>query len=288
MPLALLLLAILLLGVSAGALGSMLGLGGGLVIVPGLVLFFDVPVPLAIAASLVSIIATSAGSASRYAAKGLLHLRLGFFLEVGTALGGLTGAALTASVLQSGAGTKVLVLAFSFVAVSAAYLLYRDLRRGEFVPPPPDPLADRWRLHGTLPADSGQPARPFRVGRVREGLALSFVAGLASGLLGIGGGTYKVPAMSGVMGVPIKMATATSSLMIGVTATAGALVYLVHGDVLPLFAAPVAVGTLLGSHVGTSLHARTTSVGLRWIFLVVLMAAAFLMAARAILGVPWA
>lgn len=272
--------ALLLIAVGAGFLGSMLGLGGGLVIVPALVLLFGVDVHLAVATSLVSVIATSAGSASRYAGQGLLHLRLGFFLEVATALGGLLGAVLTALVLVGSTGDNILFVVFAVVAISAAVLIARDLRRGGVATPPADPLADRWRLHATLPATPTSPERPFRVGRVKQGMGLSFVAGVASGLLGIGGGLYKVPAMTGVMGVPMKMASATSSMMIGVTATAGALVFLFQGDVVPLLTAPVAVGTLTGSFVGTRIHTTASSSTLRLIFVGVLIAAAVLMVLR--------
>ncbi|MDE1819803.1 MAG: sulfite exporter TauE/SafE family protein [Euryarchaeota archaeon] len=280
LPLVLLLLGIFLLAVGAGVLGSMLGLGGGMVIVPGLVLLFGVDVHWAIATSLVSVIATSAGSASRYARKGLLHLRLGFFLEVATVVGGLVGAVLTAAVLIGPVGTEVLLFLFAVVASSASFLLLRDLRRGGVAEQPRDPLADRWRLHATLPADGPSPSRAFRVGHVREGLSLSFVAGLSSGLLGIGGGLYKVPAMTAVMGVPMKMASATSSLMIGVTAASGALVFLLHGEVAPLITAPVAVGTLAGTQVGTHVHAVASSRALRIIFLVAILAAVALMILR--------
>ena len=280
LSLALVLLGILLLALGAGVLGSLLGLGGGLVIVPGLVLLFGVDVHFAVACSLISVIATSAGSASRYASRGLLHLRLGFFLEIATAVGALFGAFLTAFVLLGPAGSEVLYVAFAAVCVSAMALLYRDLRRGQDPAPPPDPLADRWRLHGVAPPEGGLGATPFRVGRVRTGMALAFVAGCASGLLGIGGGIYKVPAMTSVMGVPIKVASATSSLMIGVTAVAGALVYLAQGDVLPLIVAPVAVGTLGGTFLGTRLHALASTRTLKLAFILVLLAAALIMVLR--------
>lgn len=275
-----LLFSLLLIAIGAGMLGSLLGLGGGLIIVPALVLLFGVDVHLAIASSLISVIATSAGSASRYAQQGLLHLRLGFFLEVATALGGLLGAVLTALVLVGAQGDDVLFVIFAVVAISAALLIVRDLRKGGVTTPPHDPLADRWRLQATLPATPTSAPRPFRVGHVREGLGLSFVAGVASGLLGIGGGLYKVPAMTGLMGVPMKMASATSSMMIGVTATAGALVFLMQGDVVPVLTAPIAVGTLAGSLVGARIHTSASPATLRLVFVVVLIAAAVLMVLR--------
>jgi uncharacterized protein len=277
LPLAILLLSLLLIAVGAGFLGALLGLGGGLIIVPALVLVFGVDVHLAVASSLVSVIATSSGSASRYARQGLIHLRLGFFLEIATALGGLTGAILTALVLVGSTGTDILFGVFAFVAVSAAVLIVRDLRHGGVTTPPPDPLADRWRLHAVLPATPTSPERQVRVGRVREGMAMSLAAGLASGLLGIGGGLYKVPAMTGLMGVPMKMASATSSMMIGITATSGAIVFLLLGDVVPLLTAPIAIGTLLGTLAGTRVHTVARASTLRLVFVAVLIGAAVLM-----------
>lgn len=277
MLLILILLSLLLIAAGAGVLGALLGLGGGLVIVPALVLIYNVDVHLAIATSLISVIATSAGSASRYAQQGLIHLRLGFLLEVATVIGGLCGAVLTSSVLVGPAGTDVLFVIFAGVTTSAALLLIRDLRAGKIHAPPHDPLADRWRLNATMPATGSAPERSFEVGHVKAGMGLSFVAGISSGLLGIGGGLYKVPAMNGVMGVPMKMASSTSSMMIGVTATAGALVFLLQGDVVPLLTAPVAVGTLTGTLLGTRLHTSVSSARIRLLFVIVMLAAALLM-----------
>lgn len=281
------LVEIFLIAIGAGTLGALLGLGGGLVIVPALVLLFDIDVRVAIACSLLSVIATSAGSSSRYAKQGLIHLRLGFFLEVATIVGSVLGAVLTAVLLTGTTGEEVLYAVFAAVAVSAAVLLLRSPHGKDRVAPRPDPLADRWRLHGRFPAQGDRPGFSFRVGRVREGLGLSFVAGVASGMLGIGGGLYKVPAMAGAMGVPMKMASATSSLMIGVTAAGGAIVYLLQGDVSPWLVAPIALGTLVGSVLGARSQAYATSRELRLLFVVVILIEAAVMIAHG-LGVSWA
>jgi uncharacterized protein len=277
-PIAVALLFLFLVAIGAGTMGSMLGLGGGLVLVPALVLVFGIDVHLAIAASLVSVVATSTGAASVQVESGFTNPRLGMFLESATALGGLAGAALAVTLLA----THGQILIGIFIAVVLVAAAYMYLHRGRDVDPDPphDRWADRLRLGGaSLDPDRGAMVE-YRVTGTGLGLAISGLAGLASGLLGIGGGLFKVPAMNSVMNVPIRVASATSTFMIGVTAAAGALVYLFAGDVGILITAPTAVGTVLGSQVGSELRPRATSRLLKDVFVAVLVFAACSMGAQ--------
>jgi uncharacterized membrane protein YfcA len=259
----------------------MLGLGGGLFIVPGLVVLFGVDIHLAAAASLVSTIATSCGAASTHVEDGLTDLRLGMFLETSTALGGLAGALIAVTVLASRA--SILIFGFIPVVLAGAFLMYT--RGGADVEPNPphDALADRLGLSGTYPRRSGE-RLPYRVTRTGAGLALVGLSGLGSGLLGIGGGLFNVPAMHSIMNVPMRVASATSIFMIGVTAAAGAVVYLAAGDVALAIVGPVVIGILAGSLIGTRLQAKASAKGLRGVFVGVLVLAAALMFVR---GAGW-
>lgn len=217
----------------AGLFGSLVGVGGGIIVVPVLTLVLDVPIHYAIGASIVSVIATSSGAASSYVRKGMANLRVAMFLEVATAAGAIAGA-----LLAGLAPEKVLYIAFGTVLVYTALSMIRKRKANRV--PAPDPLADRLRLHGSYYDEAEKQEIHYRVGRTKLGFGVSGIAGLMSGLLGIGGGAIKVPAMNLAMGIPLKVCTATSNFMIGVTAAASATVYFLRGDVLPFVAAPVA------------------------------------------------
>jgi hypothetical protein len=273
---------ILALAFAAGLLGALLGLGGGLIIVPGLVILFGIDVHLAIAASLVSIIANSSGSASRYARQGQINLRLGMFLEIATAAGGVIGAVLTTTLLTGSTGTTILLVSFVPVTLAAAILLRRNIGRHVAQTAETDPLAERWRLSGSFRDNVTGETVEYKVLATKKGLMASLGAGLISGLIGIGGGIFKVPAMNVFMRVPMKVASATSSLMIGVTAGGGALIFLLRGYIAPLLVAPVAIGALAGSFTGTLVHSRSSSDTLKTLFVMVLIAAAIIMALKAV------
>jgi uncharacterized protein len=256
--------------VLAGLLGSLLGLGGGVVVVPVLTLVFHVDIRLAIGASVISVIATSSGAAAAYVRDRIVNLRVGMFLEIGTTLGAVTGAFLAGVV-----GTGVLYVVFGLVLGSTAARMLARRREVEPSPVPvPDAWADRLRLHSSFYDTAEGRQVPYRVSRTPVGLGLMYVAGVVSGLLGIGSGALKVPAMDLAMGLPMKVSTATSNFMIGVTAAASAGVYLLHGDVDPYMAAPVAVGVLVGAAVGSRVLPHVRSEALRVVFVAVLFAVA--------------
>jgi uncharacterized membrane protein YfcA len=221
----------------------------------------------AIACSIVSVIATSSGAAASYLGERITNMRLGMVLEVATVIGAITGAGLAAWV--SG---RSLFLLFAILLAYTAWSMLRP--KGQAVEAPADPMADALRLHGSFYDRSLGREVSYRVSRTRLGLAASLLAGLASGLLGIGGGVLKVPVMNLAMGVPIKACTATSNFMIGVTAAASAAVYLMRGEVLPFVAAPVAIGVLFGARTGAGLLGGIKNRSIKIAFVVVLVISA--------------
>lgn len=249
----------------AGLLGSLSGLGGGVVIVPLLTLGFGVDIRYAIGASLVSVIATSSGAASAYVREGYSNIRIGMLLEIATTLGALGGALLAMTV-----PTGTVAVIFGLVLLASAYLSSRP--RAEFSAGRADPLAARLRLDGSYPTEHGP--ETYRVRRVPLGFAIMAVAGALSGLLGIGSGAVKVLALDQAMGLPFKVSSTTSNFMIGVTAAASAGVYLHRGYLDPGLALPVMLGGLLGATIGARLLTTVRTTWLRRIFIVVLVALA--------------
>ena len=242
----------------AGFLGALTGLGGGVVLVPLLTLFFKVDIRYAIGASLVSVIATSSGAAAAYVKEGFSNIRIGMFLEIATTLGALLGAFLATKVPAA-----AIAIIFGLVLVYSAYLSKRPRGKplGEETP---DPLATRLRLNGSFPTPEG--IRNYCVRRVPAGFSLMFGAGALSGLLGIGSGAVKVLAMDQAMKIPFKVSTTTSNFMIGVTAAASAGVYLSRGYIDPGLAMPVMLGVLAGSVVGTRVLMKAETKVLRMVF----------------------
>jgi uncharacterized protein len=253
---------------AAGLLGSLTGLGGGVIIVPLLTLGFGVDIRYAVGASLVSVIATSSGAAAAYVKEGFTNLRIGMFLEIATTIGALAGAALATRL-----SADTVAVVFGLVLAASAYQAGRPRLPSER-PARPNPLAARLRLDGSYPGPDGPVA--YYVTGVPGGFALMFVAGTLSGLLGIGSGALKVLAMDQVMRIPFKVSTTTSNFMIGVTAAASAGVYLNRGYVDPGLAMPVMLGVLPGALLGTRLLARLQTKVLRGVFAVII----FLLAAE--------
>lgn len=273
---------ILLLAVSfaAGLVGAILGVGGGLFLVPALILLFGLDIHLAIAASLVSIVATTSGAASARLDAGFVNLRLGMFLETATALGGLAGALVSVTLLASHG--NLLELALVPVIVASALLMLQGRRPERFAARPPDPLAERLRLSGSYRDPITGSVEDYRVVGTGTGLTFAGIAGLASGLLGVGGGIFKVPAMNSFMNVPLRIAGATSTMMIGVTASAGAIVYLFSGDVALALVAPVVLSVVSGSYVATHLAVGWPTIRLRQLMVGFLALAAALILLRAL------
>jgi uncharacterized membrane protein YfcA len=260
--------AILLLAVFAGFFGSMLGVGGGIIIVPVLALALGVPMKTAIATSLICVIATSSMAQTTFVARGMTNLRLGMLLEVATSVGavagGVTAVLMDARLLQA-----------SFAAVLAYVAWQMGRRRGDVAPVQTGVLAATFHDQATG-ADVSYGVRHLKLGFV-----LSLVAGNVSGLLGVGGGAFKVPIMNLLMGVPLKATIATSNLMIGVTAATGAAIFYGRGYVDPRYAVPAALGILAGARLGPRVAMRLKAHTLVVVFQVVLVVFAVAMALEA-------
>jgi uncharacterized protein len=255
--------AVLLTSFFAGLLGALTGLGGGVVIVPALVLLFHVDLRYAIGASLVSVIATSSGAAVAYVREGFSNVRIGMFLEVATTLGAVGGAYLAARV-----STPAIGIIFGVTLLYSAWSSFREPHSE--TTHPPNALAEKLRLTGDYPTKDGR--QSYVAENVPAGFGIMFIAGLLSGLLGIGSGAVKVLAMDHAMKLPFKVSTTTSNFMIGVTAAASAGIYVGRGYIAPGLAAPVMLGVLAGSLLGAHLLTRIRVPVLRVVFAVVIVA----------------
>lgn len=276
---AILFMEIFLLGIGAGVVGSMLGLGGGIIIVPTLTLLFGMSMRTAVAASTVSIIATSTGAAVAYLRDRLTNTRVAIWLEMGTSTGALTGALVAGFVNQ-----RFLFILFGLLLAYSTYNMFKARHNELPVGVEPDRLSRKFRLHGSYYDKALGQRVDYEVTRTVPGLILMYFSGAAAGLLGIGAGIFKVPAMDQVMRIPFKASTATSNFMIGVTAASGAVVYFARGDVKPLVAGPVVLGVLIGAVLGAKIMVRTRANLIRLAFIPLLAYTAVEMIYR---GIKW-
>lgn len=267
-----------LISVVAGFVGAMTGMGGGVILIPALTLL-GVDIKRAIAISIVSVIATSSGAASAYVRDRITNLKVGMFLEMFTILGAMAGAAITLA-----AGQSVLFIAFGLVLLLSWAALLLD-RQQEWSPAPHQDRFSRWlELDGCYYDQAAGRTICYRATRAYLGGPLMFGAGVVAGMLGIGAGALKVLIHDLVMGLPPKVSTTTSNLIIGVTALAGTSVYLAAGVIDPGLIAPVMLGILLGAFLGTKLLVRLTNKAVRRLFLVVLLVLGMEMLLRGIRG----
>jgi uncharacterized protein len=266
---------VFLISAAAGFLGALTGLGGGVVVTPVLTLLLGVDFHYAMGASLVSVIATSSGAAAAYVKEGYSNVRAGMLLEIATTAGAVAGAHLTSAV-----PVPALAIVFGAVLLYSAWHSMTELKAA--TTQVGDPLAERLKLNSSYPGPTGAVA--YSVARVKAGFSLMVVAGLISGLLGIGSGAMKVVAMDQLMRIPFKVSTATSNFMIGVTAAASAGIYLRHGYIHPGLAMPVMLGVLGGSLVGARLLGRARTRVLRRLFAVVIVVMALEMVYSGVTG----
>lgn len=267
---------LLIVSALAGFLGALTGLGGGVLLVPVLTLWFHVDFHYAIGAVLVSVIATSSGAAAAYVKEGFTNIRMGMFLEIATTLGALLGAFLLTRV-----PTEAVGIIFGLVLLFSSYFSWHA--EPEVIPPAkPDPLTARLRLEGVFPTPQGE--QLYQAYRVGAGFTMMGVAGALSGLLGIGSGAMKVLAMDQVMRIPFKVSTTTSNFMIGVTAAASAGLYLKEGYISPGLAMPVMLGVLLGSMLGAKVLVQAHTRILRMVFSIVIAIMAVEMGFNALTG----
>ena len=261
----------IIIAVLAGFLGSLVGLGGGIIITPALTILFGIDIKYAIGASIVAVIATSSGSAIAFVKDHVSNMRVGMLLEVFTTAGGIVGA-LMAGIFSS----KLLYIFFSLILLNSFYgmlkktgLINKGKREEDKVEN--DKYADKYKLNSTYYDKATGETVKYNVTNVPQGSLVMFGAGFASGLLGIGSGAFKVVALDTYMKLPIKVSTATSNFMMGVTATASALIYFFNGTINPAIAAPIALGTLIGSRTGAKVMQRLDAKYIRYIFLPILL-----------------
>ncbi|MEX2117691.1 MAG: sulfite exporter TauE/SafE family protein [Bacteroidota bacterium] len=259
-------------GIAAGTFGALLGLGGGVFLIPFLVLVLQVPMHQAIATSIVAVIATSSTGAAMNLERHMVNIRLGMLLETTTVAGAIAGG-LTASMLDADVLTKI----FGVLLIGIAAMMALSGKMSAMVPATG---GKKEVLAGEYHDDATHANVLYSVRNVGPTMVISLLAGNVSGLLGLGGGIFKVPAMHLLSGIPLKAATATSNFMIGVTAAAGAFIYFAEGHLDPHIAAPTALGVLLGSFFGIRLGRIMKASILKWVFIVVLIAASIQLIAR--------
>jgi hypothetical protein len=246
----------------AGTIGAMLGLGGGVFLVPFLTLVFDLPMHQAVATSILAVIATSSAGAAMNMERQIVNLRLGMVLEISTVIGAIFGG-VTANMLSGQALSRI----FATLLLVVSFLMIWRVRhfRQDATPPGEGEFPSSYKDESTGAIVS------YSAKRVPLVSFIALIAGNISGLLGVGGGIFKVPAMNMISGVPMKAATATSNFMIGVTAAASAFIYFAHGHLNPFIVSPAVLGVLGGSFIGIKVNRRIKGSLLTWIFAGVLL-----------------
>ncbi|ASI62410.1 permease [Lactiplantibacillus plantarum subsp. plantarum] len=255
-------------GVIAGIFGAILGIGGGMIVTPILTLGLGLDIKYAIGASIIAVIATSSGSTIAYLRDEMLNLRVAMFLEIATTVGAVLGAVLT-GVLNA----TFLYFLFGALLVFTTYNMIRKLmsKNGELPSVKDDKLATQLNLNGTYYDKALNKQVDYQVENVPGGFSMMFGAGFASGLLGVGSGAVKVLAMDTIMHMPLKPSSATSNLMMGVTAAASAMVYFFNGSIKPGIAAPLAIGIIVGALIGSRIMTRLKPRLIRMIFVPVML-----------------
>lgn len=269
-------LVVLLGAFLAGLLGSLTGLGGGVIIIPLLTLVLGVDIHYAIGASIIAVISTSSGSASAYVKEGITNVRIGMFLEIATTISAIVGV-----IIATFMKADYIMIVFGLILLFSSYSMLKkkvdhsDNEKTSF-------LANYFKLNGSYPTPQGP--KQYAVHRVVGGFAMMFVAGALSGLLGIGSGALKVIGMDNIMKIPFKVSTTTSNFMMGVTAAASALVYLHKGQIDPAIAMPVTLGVISGATLGAKILIRSKTDKLKVVFAVVVTFLALQMIYKGLTG----
>ena len=282
--LALFVVLLVLVAIAAGLVGSLTGLGGGVVVIPLLVIFFGASVPIAIGTGFVTILATSSATGAAYVRDRLSDIRIGMFLEIATVPGAIIGATVTVYLTHANLESAILIaLGVVLLAIIPGTLARRHIELPD--PLPQDARAKRLGLTGAYHDNALDQDVSYQAARTSPALGVMFGAGIVSGMFGIGGGVFKVLALERFLNLPMKVSTATSNFMIGVTAAAGAGVMLAAGYVNPIVAAPVAIGTAFGAYLGSRLLPGLRNRTVRLLFLPVIAALAIELILRG-LGLP--
>nr|WP_164505146.1 sulfite exporter TauE/SafE family protein [Companilactobacillus hulinensis] len=261
-------LLLLIMGIAAGCLGAVLGIGGGMIITPVLTIMMGMDIKYAIGASIISVIATSSGSTIAYLKDDMLNLRVAMFLEIATTVGAIMGALLV-GVFSS----TFLYVLFGFFLLYSTYNMIRKLmdKKGESIYTSDDKIVNKLNLASTYYDKAEQKQVDYSMKNVPGGFIMMWAAGLASGLLGIGSGAFKVIAMDTIMEMPLKPSSATSNLMMGVTAAASATVYFFNGSIKPDIAGPLAIGVLAGALIGARVMQVLKPKVIRMIFIPIIL-----------------
>lgn len=261
-------LLMLLVGIFAGIMGAILGIGGGMIVTPIVTLAMGLDIKYAIGASIVAVIATSSGSTIAFLKDDVLNLRVAMFLEIATTIGAIIGALLTGAF-----DPTILYVLFGSLLVFSSWNMYRKMRAGKEVLKRvhPDKWAEKLNLNSSYYDKNLKKQVDYQVENIPGGFLIMLGAGLASGMLGIGSGAFKVMAMDGAMKMPLKPSSATSNLMMGVTAAASATVYFFNGSIRPDIAVPLALGILVGSTFGSRIMQILPSKAIRIIFIPILL-----------------
>lgn len=254
-------------GILAGVFGAILGIGGGIIITPVLTVMMGLDIKYAIGASIISVIATSSGATIAYLKDDLLNLRVAMFLELGTTIGAIVGA-----ILAGLFNPDILYILFGSFLIFSVWNMIKKMRgtAADQMAKKNDPIAQKLKLNGSYYDKVEQRQVDYSVERVPGGFAMMLGAGLASGMLGIGSGVFKVTAMDTIMKMPLRPSSATSNLMMGVTAAASAMVYFFNGSIQANIAGPLAIGILVGATIGTRIMQRLPAKVIRLIFIPVL------------------
>lgn len=259
-------LQILLFSVFAGMLGAVLGLGGGIIVTPVLTLLFGIDIQIAIGASLISVIATSSGAAIAYIRDKITNIRVGMFLEIATTVGAITGALIAGMIAP-----QLLYIIFGLLLLYSALAMMKKTKQELPENVPLSGAAKTLKLQGEYYDKALDKHVVYNVDNVPGAFGVMYLAGVISGLLGIGSGSFKVMAMDMFMKLPLKVSSATSNFMMGVTGAASAVIYLCRGDINPAVSAPVALGVLMGSTLGARVMQRLKSKTIRKLFIPVLI-----------------
>lgn len=258
----------IIVGIVAGIIGAVLGLGGGIIITPVLTLIFHVDIKYAIGAAIIAVLATSSGSAIAYLKDDMLNLRVAMFLEIFTTIGAFVGAMLSLVF-----DAKFLFILYGLLLTFQAYNMYQKLKSqaDTYTPAVPDKISEKLQLNSDYYDKATNQLVAYQVTNIPAGSIIMFFAGILSALLGIGSGAFKVLAMDTVMKMPLKPSSATANFMMGVTATASAIFYFFSGQIEPILAAPIAIGVVFGAMLGSKLMPKIPVPMLRVIFIVVLL-----------------
>ncbi|MCO6495279.1 MAG: sulfite exporter TauE/SafE family protein [Bacteroidetes bacterium] len=271
-------LLLVIVSALAGFVGALTGLGGGIIIVPALTLLFGLPLKYAVATSLISVIGTSSGAAATFVKEGYTNLQIGMFLQIATSLGAVLGALL---IIWTDIQSDILGVVFGLVLIITAILTLQkkpDYRE----PIVKGSLSHKLQLYGTFPLNGSEIGYGSK--NPILGSVVMMIAGFLSGLLGVGGGIFKVLAMDNVMRLPFKVSTTTSNFMIGVTAVSGAIVYLANGYVIPITTALVLIGVIIGSYIGAKVLSKIRVLLLKRIFSIIVLIIAVYMIYNGFVG----